>query len=81
MDLLMVDGLMWCLSLKLQQLLLEFGDQLHPLLKLDVLRLHVVLNVDVLVGMDIHLLTGAVEQHMGVVSSMLGVTKTMVSIL
>jgi hypothetical protein len=73
--------LKWCLSLKLQQLLLEVSDRLRPLLKLDVLCLHVVLKVDDPVGTDIYLLAGDVEQHTGVVPHMLGITKTMVSIL
>jgi hypothetical protein len=80
-DLLKVGRLRWCLPLKLQQLLLEVGDHLHPLLKLGVLRLHVVLKVDDPVGTDIHLLTSDVEQHTGVVSSMLGVTKMTVNLL
>jgi hypothetical protein len=41
----------------------------------------VVLKVDDSVGTDIHLLTSDVEQHMGVVASMLGVTKVMVNLL
>jgi hypothetical protein len=69
------------LPLKLQQLLLEVGDHLYPLLKLGVLRLHVVLKVDDLVGTDIHHLMGDVEQHMGVFSTVLDVTKMMVYIL
>jgi hypothetical protein len=40
-----------------------------------------VLKVDDPVSMDIHLLAGDVEQHMGVVPPMLGVTKTTVNIL
>jgi hypothetical protein len=52
---------------KLQQLLLEVGNHLCPLLKLDVLRLHVVLKVDDHVSTDHHLLTSDVEQHMGIV--------------
>jgi hypothetical protein len=70
-----IDRLKWCLSLKLQQLLLKVGDRLHPLPKLDILHLHVVLKV----GMDIHLLTGDVEQHTGVVPPTLGLTKKTVS--
>jgi hypothetical protein len=72
---------MWCLHLKLQQLLLKVGDHLRPLIKLSILRLHVVLEVDDSVGTDIHLLTSDVEQHTGVAPSMLGVTKATVNIL
>jgi hypothetical protein len=74
-----VDRLKWPLPLKLQQLLLEVGNRLHPLLKLDIICLHVVLKVDDPMGTDIHLLTGDVEQHMGVVSPMLALTKMTVS--
>jgi hypothetical protein len=70
-----VDRLGWCLHLKLQQLLLEVGDHLHPLLKLSILCLHMVLKVDNPMDTGLHLLTGDVKQHTGVVSSMLGVTK------
>jgi hypothetical protein len=66
------------MSLELQQLLLEVGDHLRPLLKLGVLHLHVVLKVNNPVGTNIHLLTSDVEQHTGVVSSMPGVTKATV---
>jgi hypothetical protein len=76
-----VDRLEWCLHLKLQQLLLEVGDHLCPLLKLSILHLHVVLKVDNPVGTGLHLLTGDVEQHVGVIPSMLGVTKEMVNLL
>jgi hypothetical protein len=76
-----VDKLGWCLHLKLQQLLLEVSDHLHPLLKLSVVRLHMVLKVDNPMGMGLQLLTGDVEQHAGVVQSMLGVTKAMVNLL
>jgi hypothetical protein len=62
-----------------KKLLLEVGDCLHPLLKLGVLHLHVVLKVDDLVGTSIHLLTSDVEQHTGVVPPMLGLTKPTVS--
>jgi hypothetical protein len=48
---------------------------------LSILCLHVVLKVDDTVGMDIHLLTGDVEQHTGVVPSMLGITKATVYLL
>jgi hypothetical protein len=41
----------------------------------------VVLKVDNLVGMGLHLLTGVVEQHTGVVSSMLSITKATVNLL
>jgi hypothetical protein len=41
----------------------------------------VVLKVDDPVGTDIHLLTSDVEQHTGVVPSMLGATKAMVNLL
>jgi hypothetical protein len=75
----MVNGCGWCRPLQLQKLLLEVGDRLRPLLKLSVLRLHVVLKVDDPVGMSIHLLTSDVEQHTGVVPPMLGLTKPMVS--
>jgi hypothetical protein len=67
--------------LKLQQLLLKDGDYLRPLLKLGVLCLYVVLMVDDPVGMDIHLLTSDVEQHTGVVPSMLSATKAMINLL
>jgi hypothetical protein len=76
-----VSRLGWRLHLKLQQLLLKVGDRLHPLLKLGILHLHVVLKVDNLVGTGLHLLVGDVEQHTGVVPSMLGVTKAMVNLL
>jgi hypothetical protein len=62
-------------------MLLEVGNRLRPLLKLDILRLHVVLKVDDPVGMDIHLLTGDVKQHTGVVPSTLGLTTMEDSIL
>jgi hypothetical protein len=76
-----VDRLGWCLHLKLQQPLLKVGDHLCPLLKLGVLRLHVVLKVDNPMGTGLHLLTGDVEQHAGVVPSRLGITKVMVNLL
>jgi hypothetical protein len=76
-----VDRLGWCLDLKLRQLLLEVSNHLRPLLKLSILRLHVVLKVDNPMGMDLHLLLGDVEQHTGVVSSMLGVTKGTVNLM
>jgi hypothetical protein len=44
--------LRWCLHLKLQQLLLKVRDYLHPLLKLGILRLYIVLKVDDFVGTD-----------------------------
>jgi hypothetical protein len=75
----MVNECWWCQPLQLQKLLLEVGDRLRPLLKLGVLRLHVVLKVDDLMGMSIHLLTSDVEQHTGVVPPMLGLTKPTVS--
>jgi hypothetical protein len=75
----MVNGCGWCRPLQLQKLLLEVGDRLRPLLKLSVLRLHVVLKVDDPVGMSIHLLTSDVEKRTGVVPPMLGLTKPMVS--
>jgi hypothetical protein len=62
-------------------MLLKVGDHLRPLLKLNILRLHVVLKVDNSVGTDIHLLAGDVEQHTSVVPSMLGITKAMVNLL
>jgi hypothetical protein len=80
-DLLEVGRLGWRLYLKLQQLLLKVGDHLHPLLKLGVLYLVVVLKVDNHVGIDLHLLVSNVEQHTGVVPSMLDVTKVMVNLL
>jgi hypothetical protein len=80
-DLLGVGRLRCCLHLMLQQLLLKVGDHLRPLLNLGILRLHVVLKVDDSVGVDIHLLTGDVEQHMCVVPSMLGVTRVTVNLL
>jgi hypothetical protein len=61
--------------------LLRAGNHLRPLLMLSILCLHVVLKVDDTVGMDIHLLTGDVEQHTGVVPSMLGITKATVYLL
>jgi hypothetical protein len=70
-DLLRVSRLRWYLPLRLQQ----------PLLKLGILRLHVVLKVNDSMGTDIHLLMSDVEQHMGVVPSMLGVTKMMENLL
>jgi hypothetical protein len=76
-----VGRLGWCLHLKLQQLLLEVGDHLHPLLKLSVLCLHVVLKVDNPMGTGLQLFTGDVEQHAGVVPSMLGVTKATINLL
>jgi hypothetical protein len=45
------------------------------------LHLHVVLKVDNPVGTGLHHLLGDVEQHTGVVSSMLSVTKAMVNLL
>jgi hypothetical protein len=69
----------WCRPLQLQKLLLEVGDRLHPILKLDVLRLNGVLMVDDPVGTDIHLLTSDVELLMGVVPPMLGLTKLTIS--
>jgi hypothetical protein len=76
-----VDRLVWCLHLKLQQLLLKIGDHLCPLLKLSVLCLHMVPKVDNPMGTGLHLLTGDVEQHAGVVPSMFGVTKAMVNLI
>jgi hypothetical protein len=76
-----VDKLRWCVHLKLHQLLLKVGNHLHPLLKLNILRLHVVLKVDNPVGTSLHLLTGDVEQHVGVVPSVLDVTKVTVNLL
>jgi hypothetical protein len=61
--------------------LLEVGDHLRALLKLGILCLHVVLKVDNPVGTGLDLLTGDVEQHAGVVPSMLGVTKATVNLL
>jgi hypothetical protein len=80
-DLLVVDRLRWCMPLKLQMLLLEVDNHLCLLLKLGVLRLHVVLKVDDSVGTDTHLLTSDAKQHMGVVPSMLGITTTTVNLL
>jgi hypothetical protein len=76
-----VDRLGWCLHLKIQQLLLEVDDNLLPLLKLGVLRLLMVLKVDNPMGIGLHLLTGDVEQHAGVVPSMFSVTKATVNLL
>jgi hypothetical protein len=76
-----VGRLRWCLHLKLQQLLLKVVNHLRPLLKLSVLRLNVVLKVDNPVGTGLHLLMGDVEQHAGVVPSMLSVTKATVNLL
>jgi hypothetical protein len=78
-DLLVVDRLRWCLPLKLQKFLPEVGGRLRPLLKLDVLRVHGVLEVDDPMGTDIHLLTSDVEQLTHVVQPMLGHSKMMVS--
>jgi hypothetical protein len=52
-----------------------------PLLKLSALHLHVVLKVDNPVGTGLHLLTSDVEQHTGVVASMLSITKATVNLL
>jgi hypothetical protein len=71
-----VNGCGWCQPLQLQKLLLEVDNVLRPLLKFDVLRLHVVLKVDDPVGTSIHLLMSDVEQHTGVVPPMLGLTKS-----
>jgi hypothetical protein len=70
---------MWCLYLKLQQLLLMVGDHLRPLLKLNVLHPHVVFKVDNPVGTGLHPLPGDVKQHTGMVPSLLGVTKVTVN--
>jgi hypothetical protein len=59
--------------------MLKVGGLLHPVLKLGVLCLHVVLKVDDPVGTGIHLLTSDVEQHTGVVPPMLSRTKSMVN--
>jgi hypothetical protein len=67
--------------MKLQQLVLKVGDHLCPLLKLGVLHPHMVLKVDNPMGTDLHLLLGDVEQHTGMVPSMLGVTKVTVNLL
>jgi hypothetical protein len=61
--------------------LLEVSDHLCPLVKLGVLRLHVVLKVDNPMGTDIHLLMSDVEQHTGVVPSMLDAIKVTVNLL
>jgi hypothetical protein len=71
----------WCLNLQLQQLLLKVGDHLDRLLKLNILRLNVVLMVDNPVGTGLHLLTSDVEQHACVVPSVLGVTMATVNLL
>jgi hypothetical protein len=76
-----VDRLGQCLHLKLQQLLLKVSDHLLPLLNLSVLHPHMVLKVDNLVGMGLHLLMGDVEQHVGVVPSVLSVIKATVNLL
>jgi hypothetical protein len=57
-------------------LLLEIGDHLYHLLKLSVLRLHVVLKVDNPMGMDI---ASDVKQLMGVVPPILGLTNSTIS--
>jgi hypothetical protein len=80
-DLLGVGRLGWHLHLKLHQLLLKVGDRLRPLLKLDILYLQVVLKVDNPMGTGLHLLVSDVEQHTGVVPSMLGITKAMIDLL
>jgi hypothetical protein len=72
---------MWHLHLKLQQLLLKVGSSFRPLLKFGVLHLHVALKVDNPVGTGLHLLTGDVEQHTGVVPSMLAITKATINLL
>jgi hypothetical protein len=59
--------------------LLEVGDRLRPLLKLAVMRLNGMLKVNDPVGTDIHLLASDVEQLMGVVPPMLGLTKLTIS--
>jgi hypothetical protein len=59
--------------------LLEVGDRLRPLLKLAVMRLNGMLKVNDPVGTDIHLLVSDVEQLMGVVPPMLGLTKLTIS--
>jgi hypothetical protein len=41
--------------------LLKVGDHLHPLLKVSILHLHVVLKMDNPVGMGLHLPMGDVE--------------------
>jgi hypothetical protein len=69
----------WCRPLQLQKLLLEVGDRLRPILKLDVLCLNSVLMVDDPVGTDIHLLASDVELLMGVVPPMLSLTKLTIS--
>jgi hypothetical protein len=74
-----VNGCGWCHPLQLQKLLLEVGNSLHPLLKLGILHLHVVLKVDAPMGTSIYLLMSDVEKHTGVVSPMLDLTKSMVS--
>jgi hypothetical protein len=79
MDLLVVDRLKWCLHPKLQKLLLEVSNHLCPLLELGTQRLVGMLKVDDTIGQDIHLLMSDVEQLMGVVPPMLGLTKMTVS--
>jgi hypothetical protein len=74
-----VNGCGWYRPLQLWKLLLEVGNRFHPLLKLDILRLHVVLKVDDPMGTSIHLLTSDIQQHTGVVPPMLGLTKSTVS--
>jgi hypothetical protein len=76
-NLVVVDKIRWCLPLKLQKLLLEVGDHLHPLLKLSILQLNGTLKVDDPMGTGIHLLVSDVEQPMGVVPPMLDLTKLM----
>jgi hypothetical protein len=74
-----VNGCRWCRPLQLQKQLPEVGDRLYPLLKIGVLRLHVVLKLDDPVGTSIHLLMSDVEQYTGVVPLILSLTKSMVS--
>jgi hypothetical protein len=72
-DLLRIGRLRCHLHLKLQHLLLKVGGSLHPLLKLGILHLHLVLKVYNPMGMGLHLLTGDVP-------SMIDVTKATVNL-
>jgi hypothetical protein len=54
---------------------------LCPLLKLSILLLNVLLKVDNPMGTSLHLLMGDVEQHVGVVPSVLGVINSTINLL
>jgi hypothetical protein len=59
--------------------MLEVGNYLRPLLKLNVMCLNGMLKVDDPMGTDIHLIMSDVEQLTGVVPPKLGLTKMTVS--